>query len=213
MLGYLDTYHTIWTHVYTHFTATWSCRRQLGLIACCCILSEAFWIRVRCNGSRNDDTSENRLYCTRLSSIIISDLYLLPPRLSSPFSFILLPTEKRLDRDRLVSLSLCNSRLIENSSLISRPFHYGWHLHLWALSRSYLSRLLIGITLWVTSSGSGCRFDFAWFAEEKKHNGYNSLQCHDQNIRLWEKFRQTSWSKTDAETKGEIELTVVDVHK
>lgn len=59
-----------------------------------------------------------------------------------------------------------------------------WHLHLWALSPIDLFRLLIGITLRMTSSGSGWRLlDFSCFAEEK-HN--DSLQSHDENIRLRE---------------------------
>lgn len=128
------------------------------------------------------------------SSPIISELPLQSPHLSVSFSSIPPPRERekeserekqretgRLDRNQLVSLSLCNGRLNENSTLISQPFHYVWHLHLCPID---LFRLLIGITLWMTSSGSGWRLlDFSCFAEEK-HN--DSLQSHDENIRLRE---------------------------
>lgn len=154
-----------------HFIAGWD---SCGVHAF--KLSEAFWTCAReaemiAPQSVNSSTlspSLFQIYPSRLT------------RLYSPFSA---PRRKRLGRDQLVRLSLCNSRLIENSSLISRPFHYERHLHSWGLSLIYLFRLLIGITLWMTSSGSHYSLDFSCFADE---NGNDLPQRPDRNIRLRE---------------------------
>lgn len=137
-------------------------------------LSEAFWICVWCKGGRNDDTSENRLYYYFRSIFHVSSL-------PSPL-FCFPETWQRLT----CTPSLCYSRLIENSTLISRPFRNVSCLRFWVFCWIYLFRLLIGVTLWMTSFGSGCRFDFSCFAEGRKHSRYDSLKCHDQNIRLRE---------------------------